>query len=252
MQTFSKNRFHRSVLIIAAILASLMSVATVTAAKIRYDLNADWSTTQNPNGFWSYDQNDVPISVFQQFWWGQSGWGYLWLGDGCIIKGSYFAGITDPYGNVIAPAFDWQPGDVMMHALSIPYGGGSTFLNVKWTSPEDGMIDITGRAWDGEIFADRDVSWMLIVGGNTIAQRSSVIGLHRGDSGAQFESNVIHRNALKNIRVKKGAVVEFRVMAETYYGHFVGISETITFIGPRMKGTSPVVAPVAASRVFDP
>ena len=216
-------------------LALLQSAANSFAEKLTYDLNRDWSNTQNPNGTWSYNENNQPISVFQQFWWGQSGWGYLWIGDGCIIKGNYFEGLTDPWGDVIGPAFDWQPGDVMMHALSLPYGGDSTFLNVKWTSPGDGMIDINGRAWDGQIFADRDVAWVLVVGGNAVAQRPSVIGLHRVDAEAQFASNLTAGASLKHIRIKQGDVVEFRVMAKTYYGHFIGVEETITFNGRRLR-----------------
>jgi hypothetical protein len=177
--------------------------STALAAETTYDLNRDWSDTQNPNGAWSYCQSNSPISVFQKFWWGQSGWGYHTIGDGCIIKGSYFAGLTDPSGNVIAPAFDWQPGDVMLHALSRPYGGETTCVNVKWTSPGDGFINISGRAWDGEIFADRDVAWMLIVAGQTVAQRKSTIGVHRNDSAAQFVSNLVENQSLKNIRVRK-------------------------------------------------
>lgn len=235
MKRSSKTCVKRLLFTLASILALLQSAATASAAKTTYDLNKDWSNTQNPNGVWSYNDNDVPISVFQQFWWGQSGWGYLALGDGCIIKGSYFEGLTDPWGNPIAPAFDWQPGDVMLHALSRPYGGDTTFLNVKWTSPGDGIIDIAGRAWDGQIFADRDVAWKLIVGDTTIAERRSVIGLHRIDAGSKFESNLIGNNSLKHIRVKKGDIVEFRVMTDTYYGHFVGIEETITFTGRPLK-----------------
>ena len=229
------KRFTRSC--VAALLFTVVSLGISTNAWAgggTYDLNRDWSDTQNPNGVWSYNQGDVPISVFQQFWWGQSGWGYLWLGDGCIIKGDYFEGLTDPFGGTIGPAFDWQPGDVMIHGLSIPYGGDSTFCNVRWTSPGDGMIDISGHAWDGQIFADRDMAWVLNVNGQPIAQRGSVIGLHRTDAGAQFESNLLAGNSLKNIRVKKGDVVEFRVMATTYYGHFLGISETVTFTGPHI------------------
>jgi hypothetical protein len=210
-------------------LALLLSTGTARASKTIYDLNRDWSNDQNPNGVWSYNWNDVPISQFQTFWWGQAGWGYLWLGDGCVIKGSYPAGMIDPFGDLVGPAFDWQPGDVMMHALSQPYGGDSTFVNVRWTSPGDGWIEISGTAWDGEIFSDRDVAWMLIVGGNTIAQRQSVIGVHRDDAGARFDSNLLAGNSLKHIRVAAGDVVEFRVLTDTYYGHFVGINETITF-----------------------
>jgi hypothetical protein len=225
------RRTLRCWLLVTAIFtfALLLSTGTARASKTIYDLNGDWSNDQNPNGAWSYNWNDAPISQFQTFWWGQAGWGYNWLGDGCVIKGSYFAGIIDPFGNLIEPAFDWQPGDVMMHALSLPYGGDSIFVNVRWTSPGDGWIEISGTAWDGEIFSDRDVAWMLIVGGNTIAQRQSVIGVHRDDAGARFDSNLLAGNSLKHIRVAAGDVVEFRVLTDTYYGHFVGINETITF-----------------------
>ena len=149
MKRYFTPGFYRLLLVLVSGLAFLQSAAAARASKTIYDLNSDWSDTQNPNGAWSYNENEVPISVHQQFWWGGFGWGYLWLGDGSILKGSYFEGATDPWGNPIAPAFDWQPGDVMMHALSVPYGGQSTFLNVKWVSPEAGMIDIAGRAWDG-------------------------------------------------------------------------------------------------------
>src|SRR5215831_3154719 len=139
IQSMNTRLCRRTFSVLASALFLLHTASNVSAAKVTYDLNADWSDTQNPNGAWSYDLNDTPISVFQTFWWGQAGWGYIWIGDGCIIKGSYPEGQTDPWGNLIGPAHDWQPGDVMTAALSIPYGGDSTFLNVKWTSPGDGI-----------------------------------------------------------------------------------------------------------------
>lgn len=194
-----------------------------------YSLNADWSNTNNPNGVWSYNQNATPINTFQTFWWGQAGWGYLWLGDGCVIKGSYPAGMNDPWGNPLEPAHDWRPGDVVIHGLSIPYGGDTTFVNITWTSPADGTIDISGRAWDAEIFADRDMSWTLIVGGETVAQRSSVRGIYRKDKSATFSANRVAKHPLTSIQVTQGEVVEFRVAATTYYGHFLGLQEQIRF-----------------------
>jgi hypothetical protein len=229
MKRSTKNSWLRLPAALASAFALLNLASTACAEESIYDLNRDWSNTQNPNGAWSYNQSITPIATFQQFWWGQSGWGYLSIGDGCIIKGSYFAGLTDPWGNVIGPAFDWQPGDVMLHALSRPYNGETNFVNVKWTSPGDGFIDISGRAWDGEIFPDRDVAWSLIVAGQTVAQRKSTIGVRRDDPAAQFRSNLLEDQSLRNIRVRKGDVVEFRVVTATYYGHFVGVNETITF-----------------------
>jgi hypothetical protein len=137
---------------------------------------------------------------------------------------------VDPWGNPAVPAHDWLPGDVMLHALSIPYGGDSIFSNVKWTSPADGSIDLCGQAWDGGIFAltDRDVAWTLSVGGQAIAERSSVRGLFRTDAVDELGANLMGGNLLTGIPVSAGDVVEFHVLTQTYYGQFVGLEENIT------------------------
>ena len=223
---------YRRLQIAIATSALIQSVVSASAVEYNYNLTRDWSDTQNPNGVWSYNYNTTPISTHQTFWWGQAGWGDLWIADGSILKGFYPTGMTDPWGNLVGPPHDWQTNDVMMHALSVPYGGQSTFLNVTWTSPADGTIDIIGRAWDGEIFADRDVAWELIVGGQVIAQRNSVQGLYRTNFNARFAANLVPGQRLKNIPVTKGEVVEFRVIAMTYYGHFVGVEESITLKRP--------------------
>jgi hypothetical protein len=238
MKTLPLN-WRRGLLVAVASIGLFHSTYPISAVQFVYTLGGDWSDTQNPHGAWSYNYNNSPIAVHQTFWWGQAGWGTSSIGDGSILRGNPADGMTDPWGNTVPPAHDWQPGDVMMHALSIPYGGASTFLNVQWTSPMDGTIDILGRAWDGQIFSDRDVAWALIVGGEIVAQRSSTIGLYRTDAGAQFASNVTGGNSLQDIPVAQGDVVEFRVISQTYYGHFVGIEETITL--------TPVPEPGSAS-----
>lgn len=218
------------------LVAGLLLIGRAAAAETKsdgrqiYDLKKDWSNTSNPNGAWSYNQNSAAISQFQTFWWGQAGWGYSWIGEGCILKaGAYPVGMIDPWGDPLTPAHDWKAGDVVMHAVSLPYGGDTTFANISWTSPADGTIDIIGRAWDAQIFDDRDVSWSLIVGGNTVAQRSSVHGIFRKDKSARFNANRIVKHPLTGIPVTQGEVVEFRIAAMTYYGHFVGLDEQIIF-----------------------
>jgi hypothetical protein len=104
--------------------------------------------------------------------------------------------------------------------------------------------------WHGEIFADRDVAWMLLVGGTVVAQRDSVIGIYRGDSEAQFAENRLSPKPLKNLRVKKGDKVEFRVIAKTYYGHFVGVDAKIVLTTQHQsKPERPPLAPRAARHV---
>jgi len=227
-----KSQVKQFTLTVAAILlfAGGAAKAGSGAGPHIYNLTTDWSNTSNPNGVWSYNQNTAPISQFQTLWWGMGGWGYSWIGEGCILKAAaYPTGITDPWGEVLAPPHDWQAGDVVMHALSPPYGGDSTFVNITWTSPGNGTINISGRAWDAQIFSDRDVSWSLIVGGQTVAQRSSVRGIFRKDKAARFSANQLGEHALDGIPVSRGEVVEFRIVATTYYGHFVGIQEQILF-----------------------
>ena len=218
------------------LVASLLLIGRAAAAetnrngRLIFDLKRDWSNTSNPNGVWSYNQNTTPVSQFQTFWWGQAGWGYIEIGEGSFFKaGPYPTGVTDPWGNVVPPPHDWKVGDVVLAALSPPYGGDTTFVNVTWTSPGNGTIDISGRAWDAEIFADRDMKWSLIVGGSTVAQRDSVRGIFRKDKAARFNANRIGKHPLTRIPVTQGEVVEFRLIATTYYGHFVGVDETVVF-----------------------
>ena len=183
------------VLAIAAF-ASLQPASAVTVTNT-YDLNADWSNTQNPNGVWSYNYNSSPIGNFQTFWWGQPGWGDWWIGEASILKGSQPTG-TDPWGSPVGPAHDWQTNDVMLAAMSVPYGGETTFVNAKWTSPATGVIDISGRAWDAAIFPDRNVTWQLLVNGKMLAQRVSMRGLNRNDKGAPLSANLTGKRMLES------------------------------------------------------
>ena len=218
--------------VISAVLLTFWSGSVASAQTFIYSLKHNWSNTQNPNGVWSYNYGDSPIPVFQTFFWGQAGWSVFDFAEASILKGSPPPeGSTDPFGDPIPPVNDWRRHDVMMHAMSIPYGGGSTYVNVRWTSPGDGTITIAGRAWDGMVsgYPGRDVGWALLVGGQTFAQRYSVLGLHRGDEGAPFGDNLVGTASLKNIPVTRGEIVEFRVISNTFYGQFVGVEETIVF-----------------------
>lgn len=198
---------------------SLVVLAALGLPSLTYDLTSEFSTSSNPNGVWSYDENNVPITQKQAPSYG-TGWGYYSSEDSSILQ-----------FNANASGFDTQVGDVVMHAPSVPYGGPTAYLNINWTSPANGVISITGRAWDDAIAAGRDANWSLSVGGMIIASRSSVYGLYRTNAAAQFSNNVVPGDSLTGIAVKQGEVVEIAVAADTYYGHFVGVQEDITLYG---------------------
>jgi len=228
-QTFGKSCVNVALF---AMLLIPLSGGAASARTIVSSLQHDFSDTQNPHGAWSYNYGDTPIPMFQTFFWGQGGWSIYDFAEASILKGRPpQAGSIDPFGDPIPPVNDWRRHDVMVAAMSIPYGGDSTFVNVRWTSPGDGTININGHAWDGMIssYPGRDVGWALLVGGQIIAQRHSVLGLHRRDDGARFDDNLIGNASLKKIPVTEGEVVEFRVIANSYYGQFVGVQETIVF-----------------------
>src|SRR5690242_4790686 len=111
MKSFSTKRPSARLFVAALIL--IQSSAIVLAEKHTYSLTDDWSDTQNPNGVWSYNLNTTPIATYQPFWWGEPGWGDLWICDGAVLKGDYPTGATDPWGSIVLPPHDWQPSDVM-------------------------------------------------------------------------------------------------------------------------------------------
>lgn len=178
-------------------------------ATIIYDLTAEFSQIANPNGPWTYEMDGAPITATLP-----GGWGYY---------ASYDASITQAGSSF---GLDAKPGDILMHA---PSAGHGTTLEIVWTSPGTGTIDISGAAWGADFFQDRDATWWLSVDGVTIASRGSVYGLLRTDLAADFASNLLSGGSLTDLNVETGDVVKFSVAATTYYGHFVGIEEKIAF-----------------------
>ncbi len=202
-------------MVAAGLLASAGFVAS--AGIVTYDLSADFSQTSNPNGVWSYNLNNTPITAQLP-----GGWGYYPNYDSSITQVSSSSSV-----------YDVQAGDILMHAPSVPYGGPSTYLDIAWTSPANGVISINGSAWAANEWlasfgSSRDANWWLSVGGTEIASRSSMYAVSSTDNTAQFASNLLPGSSLSGISVTAGEVVEFGVAANTYYGYFVGVDEAIT------------------------
>jgi hypothetical protein len=203
----------------AAMLISSSAQAQNLFVADNYDLVSDFSNSQNPNGPWSFTYNDALIPQ-GSFVWGGTGWGAYYYGDGSVQNGI-------PYG---APVFDWQPGDVLVHALSYYFGGASTFVKLNWTAPEAGTVDITGRVWDAAIDPNRDDGWTLAIKGSAVAGRNSILGISRTDSTAQFGGNLYEPHSLSNISVNAGDTISLAVFASQDWGHFAGVDMDIQYV----------------------
>lgn len=194
--------------------ASLLILATNTASAstIAYNLRDDFSTTQNPNGVWSYNLGGTPITGTLSGSAGD-GWGYMTSWDGCIIKTTSTA----------TSCHDWQQGDILVHAYS--FGGDNS---ITWTSPSAGTIGISGLAWDANFESGRDANWTLMVNGAVVASCSTIYGTFRTDAVALFASNLAAGKSLTDIVVASGDIVEFTTQKMNSYGEFVGVDMNIT------------------------
>ncbi len=151
--------------------AFAVAFSSSISAAVSYSLKDDFSTVSNPNEVWSYNYGGAPV--------GPQDAGYIigW-GPASDMNGSIARVVSGGWHDAV-------PGDIVLHA---PNSGTHS---VTWTSPSDGIITITGKAWDAYFYSDRDCSWFLKVDGTTVAERGTVYGLYRSDTAADFASNVV-------------------------------------------------------------
>jgi hypothetical protein len=137
-------------LLSATTILGLFAANNMNAATQVYDLKADWSDTQNPNGTWSYRWGGS-LLVNNPFPWVGAGYsgcqphtcaGFLSVPTIEKVSGSVksYAPLLSIYPGVI------EDGDVLVLPGLLPGTGG----NILWTAPESGTIDISGSLWSAD------------------------------------------------------------------------------------------------------
>lgn len=143
-------RFPRSVLFLVACI-------TLSAATI-YDLKADWSDTNNPNGPWAYRQGTTLLPF-------QPGLGVICCG---VLPFGGWAPSANPHAFLpmivrsVLAAEGALPGDIWIH--SVDDGNGKSAngqANVTWTAPSDGVIDIALGLWHAQTSYNRSNDFYL-------------------------------------------------------------------------------------------
>ena len=139
----------KSILLLATLAALAPSLPLTTnaatgpcgmnAAPQVYDLKADWSGTQNPNGAWSYRQGDSLLINSPIPWvganYGGCGASILWPPSVPAVE--KVNGIVKAYDCMLFVSDGYiEDGDVLV----APGIGG----NILWTAPSTGTIDISG------------------------------------------------------------------------------------------------------------
>lgn len=203
-------------------LAGVLSLAAMgigfphqAAASIIYNLSADWSTTQNPNGAWSYRQGAAALTYPVSNW--------SSVADGWAASSAVYPPFWLKFNTTFVNA---AAGDVAVHSSNFadPLG------NLTWTSPVSGLIDIAGQAWDVQHYPNRDDSWSLFLNSTLIASRSSIYGILKNSDNANFANNLSAGQSLTGLAVSVNDVVTFQVQRDPKYesGHFTGVALTLT------------------------
>ena len=213
----SIRRFRCGVLLAPTCLTLLLGLAE-SAHAATFNVAADFSFSNNPNGVWSYNAGSTPLPAAFPDWGGITGETF-WAPSANQVPLWTRAQTTPSF------ASDWLPGDAIVHATTPSSGIG--LANVTWTSPMHGTIDISGRIWDAFHYPDRDDRWALMLNGTVIAERATIRGIRRGDAEAELAFNLVTGQSLTGVPVNVGDVLTFETEALTLAGHFLGVDLTV-------------------------
>ena len=192
---------NRMICNVAMVVSLCGSLGQLYAGSVTYDLKNDWSTSQNPNGAWSYlsgsallpyvanvtGSSPFPIGTFP-FGTPVSGWS-----DG--YAGTW---VKDPGGPYTIPvAHDALAGDIVAYNND---DGTGPATSVRWTSDTAGVVNISGDVWAVNNLG-RSHEWSLYENGTLLTKgdyfdggvysRSNPFEFSTGSGGASILQNIV-------------------------------------------------------------
>jgi len=193
-----------------ASLSTFVVVEPVQGSVVTYDVTADWSDVVNPNGAWSYWLNGSlaqPGTRWYDVFDIPPGPPPIWTGS----TGSWhFFGWSQSNGSEQINGYDLEVGDIYGHTMGE--------LEIRWTSPLAGPIQVSGGAW-----ALRDVGrmncWTVTLNGKPLQNG----WIYSGDPYSRVNPAPI---ALA-LDVAVGDVLSFRAWPSGDYGDYIGLNLSI-------------------------
>jgi hypothetical protein len=208
----------------AALLSGLLlGIASPGHASTIYNLSSDFSTTNNPNGVWSFVQGttllspEVPLNdgnalynIALPGYWGTGN--DLNTNTPDVIKASADGSTASPFTDN-----DFLTGDVLVHS---PNSGDPVFID--WTAPSAGTIDLSASVWyaHSPVVRSNDVTLSL---DTTTLSTATVDDSNNRTDQIPFDET--------DLSVSAGEVLsfEFEMSAGQEFGSLDGLSETVTF-----------------------
>jgi hypothetical protein len=201
--------------------------AWTAAVAETFDVAADWSDANNPNGAWAYTEGDNPLPHVD--WWERQLGGFPTAQPGWARSEDGNNRIPFWFKSAVTPTFshDFQIGDVVVHTTDAANGVGNGAGTLTWTSPACGRIDILGVVWPARHIG-RSNRWTLLEAGVAVSSgdlldpgpfsRANPMNLALGTGGS---------TVLANVPVAVGTVVALRIERLGGFGDFVGVRLTI-------------------------
>jgi hypothetical protein len=200
-------------LILLSILAGMSSLATT------FDVAADFSATNNPNGVWSYGWSSTLTSVLNLYPNNFSDRGLdVWadpehIPDSMVLNPPHV--VHNGTGSAITySTVTWQPGQLSLHP-----GKNGEYSHARWTAPNAGSFDIAA-VFTGIDFIGGTTTDVHVLYNNTSLFEESVIS--SGDASSKSFSTTIS--------VGMGDIIDFAVgygSNQTYHCDSTALSATI-------------------------
>ncbi len=204
-----------------ACLSALVLAADLSAQT--YDVTADWSDLQNPNGVWSYREGSNLLPHVD--WWQSAIGGWNAAQPGWAISENNTDRIPFFFRSLGEENFfpDFGAGDVVMHTRDDSNGFGNGEGTLVWTSPLTGFVSLEGGVWMGRDIG-RSNSWTILRDGGMLTMG----GVSSGDAWSKANPLPIAMGiggaaAIQNIPVIPGTEISFVFAKTSLFGDFIGM-----------------------------
>lgn len=213
-------------------LFALCGLAGTALGQQIWDLVADWSEGDNPNGPWSYCEALNPLPHVDA-WEGQLHWpGIVQPGwadsENGIDRIPFWFQVAE--GNDALP--EWEPGDVVVHTTDGTNGVGNGHATLVWRSPIEGEVDVRGGMWFVRDIS-RSVHWTLRLGGLPLAEGNLWSGDPYDRENLQdLRDQELEPGILDALPVQLLDELRLELTTTSPWGDFVGIRLLVQEAGP--------------------
>ncbi|MBS1722022.1 MAG: hypothetical protein JSS66_03325 [Armatimonadetes bacterium] len=208
-------------------LIAFAALPFVSSANV-YDITANWSDVNNPNGVWSFVQGNTLLPHVD--WWQRNAGGWTVAQPG-------FADSED--GNDRLPFYfksngsetfarDFVMGDIVTHCWDAVNGSGNTYGSARFTAPYPARVDISGANWMGRDIG-RSADWYLSARGVVVSTGS----LASGDAYSRafpmdYALGSGGSAALTGHLLDTGDAIDLKHTNTSTAGDFIGITMKLT------------------------